>query len=62
MNPRNPFGLHTVTPYLVIDDVRSVIAFAQSVLGASLRGDLKTREDGSVTVGSDPRDVVRVRG
>ena len=47
-DPRNPFGLHTVTPYLLVNDVRSVVAFAQAALGAEVRGDLRTREDGSV--------------
>ena len=44
----NPFGLHTVTPYLVVDDVRAVLQFTQDILGAELRGDLKQRDDGSV--------------
>lgn len=48
VSTENPFGLHTVTPYLVIDDVRSVIEFAESIVGAKLRGDLMMRDDGSV--------------
>ena len=44
----NPFGLHTVTPYLVIRNAVSVINFVQEVFGAALRGDIRFRENGSV--------------
>lgn len=46
--PSNPHGLHTVTPYLVIRDVPSTLAFAQKILGATLRGEPQLREDGTV--------------
>ena len=48
MSSTNPHGLHTVTPYLVLRDVTSVIEFATSVLGATIRGEIHRREDGSV--------------
>ena len=47
-NPRNPFGLHTVTPYLVIDGVSMLIPFLQDVFGAELRGDPQKRKDGTI--------------
>jgi len=43
-----PFGLHTVTPYLVADDVSGLISFLSKVFDASLRGDPKIRENGSI--------------
>lgn len=46
--PQNPFGLHTVTPYLIIENVRDVIAFLEKTLGATLRGEIRMRDDGSV--------------
>ena len=46
--PQNPFGLHTVTPYLIIENVRDVIAFLEKTLGATVRGEIKMRDDGSV--------------
>lgn len=45
---QNPFGLKTVTPYLVIRDVKETVQFAQTIFNAELRGDLQMREDGSV--------------
>lgn len=45
---QNPFGLHTVTPYLIVEDVTKLIDFLKAVVGGSLRGDLAHREDGSV--------------
>lgn len=47
-NTQNPFGLHTVTPYLIVDDVSGLIEFLKEVIDASLRGDPAYREDGSV--------------
>lgn len=44
----NPFGLHRVTPYLVLNDVLATIRFAEAVVGAELRGEPRRREDGSV--------------
>jgi len=43
-----PFGLHTVTPYLVVDDVLSLISFLTKVFGATSRGEPKVRDDGSI--------------
>ena len=49
MNPLDPpFGLHTVTPYLVVENVRELISFLSKVFGAVLRGEPRTRDDGSV--------------
>jgi uncharacterized glyoxalase superfamily protein PhnB len=44
----NPFGLATITPYLLVADVPSLVDFIKEVFGGTLRGDLKIREDGSV--------------
>ncbi|MBT8236248.1 MAG: VOC family protein [Bacteroidia bacterium] len=44
----NPFGLHRVTPYLIVSGVSSLIPFLQNVFGAELRGEPKMRDDGSV--------------
>ena len=48
MPARNPFGLHTITPYLVVDDVSALIEFLRTVFGAELRGEINYRDDGSV--------------
>lgn len=48
MAVQNPFGLHTVTPYLIVDDVRALVRFLETVFDAVLRGQLRFREDGSV--------------
>lgn len=45
---QNPFGLHTVTPYLIVEDVSTLIQFVQRVFSAESRGDPRYREDGSV--------------
>ena len=45
---RIPFGLHTITPYLVVENVSTLIQFLQQVFGAESRGDPRYREDGSV--------------
>ena len=44
----NPFNLHTITPYLIIDKVHEQIEFLKEIFDAQLRGELKHREDGSV--------------
>jgi len=49
--PQNPFGLHTVTPYLVVKDAQRVVSFLQEVFDGKLRGDLTAREDGSIRHG-----------
>lgn len=46
--PTNPFGLHTVTPYLAVEDVQQQIKFFQDVFLGELRGDLHYKEDGSI--------------
>ena len=44
----NPFGLHRVTPYLIVPGVVSLISFLQKVFEAEVRDKPKFREDGSV--------------
>ncbi len=44
---KNPFGLHTITPYLLVADVPRLVDFIKEVFKGSLRGDIKFREDGS---------------
>ena len=44
----NPFGLHTVTPYLIINDVQRLIDFLKQVFGAVQRGNIKYRDNGTV--------------
>lgn len=48
MSAQNPFGLHTVTPYLMLKNVEKLISFLQNVFNAEIRGELSKREDGSV--------------
>ena len=48
MAASNPFGLHTVTPYLVVDGVEPLVEFVQKIFNATLRGEIRFREDGSV--------------
>ena len=48
MNSQNPFGLHTVTPYLIVEDVARLVGFLQEVFNARLRGDFAYRSDGTV--------------
>ena len=43
----NPFGLHTITPYLLTADVTRLVEFITAVFGGTLRGDIQFREDGS---------------
>lgn len=45
---RNPFGLNTVTPYLVTEDAPALIEFLRRVFGAELRGEPHTRDNGRV--------------
>lgn len=45
----NPFGLHTITPYLLVADVPRLVDFIKEVFGGTLRGDIQFREDGSVS-------------
>ena len=45
---QNPFGLHTVTPYLIIEKVPALIEFLQQVFETEPRGEPQFREDGSV--------------
>ena len=44
----NPFGLHTITPYLIVADVTKLIEFLKVVIGTTLRGEISYRDDGSV--------------
>ena len=45
---QNPFGLHTITPYLVVESVSGLLEFVQDVFDAETRGDPRYREDGSI--------------
>jgi len=47
-NTQNPFGLHTITPYLMVKDATYLIDFLTKVFGAQLRGDIHYRSDESV--------------
>ena len=47
-NTSNPFNLHTITPYLVVNDVPKLILFLETVFEGKPRGPLHKREDGSV--------------
>ena len=51
MSKENPFGLHTITPYLIVEDVERLVLFLKDVFAAELRGELYYREDGSVQHG-----------
>ena len=44
----NPFGLSTVTPYLIVPNIKELIEFLQAVLGAETRGEVQFRENGKV--------------
>lgn len=48
MKSQNPFGLHSVTPYLMLDDAGRLIDFLKTTLDAELRGEVSYRDDGSV--------------
>jgi len=45
---KNPFNLHTITPYLIVSDVPKLIRFLEVVFGATLRGELRYRADKTV--------------
>ena len=45
---QNPFGLRTVTPYLLVEGAQQTIDFAIAVFDATLRGAVRLREDGTV--------------
>ena len=47
-NSCNPFGLHTITPYLIVDKVPQLIEFLTALFDAKPRGEPRKREDGSV--------------
>jgi len=42
---QNPFGLHTITPYLIVKDAEKLIKFLQDLFQAELRGEIHYRED-----------------
>ncbi len=48
MKKQNPFGLHSITPYLILKDAKRLIEFLQTVFDATLRGEVSYREDQSV--------------
>lgn len=43
-----PFGLNTVTPYLMVTDANRLIQFLQDVFDAKLRGDISFRANNTV--------------
>jgi uncharacterized glyoxalase superfamily protein PhnB len=45
---QNPFGLHSVTPYLIVENVNKLIDFLISVFDAELRGEIKYRDDKTI--------------
>jgi PhnB protein len=45
---QNPFGLHTITPYLIVDEIPTLIKFLQKVFDAESRGEPEYRDDGTV--------------
>ena len=44
----NPFGLHTITPYMLVENVPELIAFLKNVFEVVPRGEIKYRDDNSV--------------
>lgn len=44
----NPFGLHTVTPYLVVADCTALIDFISEVFDVQTRDPIHRRDDGSI--------------
>ncbi|MGI9531432.1 VOC family protein [Lutimonas sp.] len=48
IDQKNPFGLHTVTPYLMVSDAERLLQFLQHVFDAKLRGDISYRADDTV--------------
>lgn len=44
----NPFGLNTITPYLMVTDAKRLIQFLKEVFDAELRGDISYRADATV--------------
>lgn len=45
---QNPFGLNTVTPYLIVTDVERLVQFLQDVFDGKLRGEINYRIDKTV--------------
>lgn len=43
-----PEGFHTITPYLVVNDVAKLIAFMKAAFGAEQVGSVHTRSDGGI--------------
>jgi PhnB protein len=48
MSLQNPFDLHTITPYLIVSDVKTLIEFLSRIFPVTRRGDIHYRDDGSV--------------
>lgn len=48
MAVKNPFGLNTITPYLIVPHVSDLVAFLIELFGATVRGETKTRGDGTI--------------
>ena len=44
----NPFGLHTVTPYMTAQNVQAVIEFMHYIFGAKLRAGTDYRSNGTI--------------
>ena len=45
---KNPFGLHSITPYLVVENLDPLITFIEKVFNGKLRGEATYRSDRSV--------------
>ena len=45
---QNPFGLHTITPYLIVENVERLINFIRNVFDGELRGEITYRSDKSI--------------
>ena len=48
MSVQNPFGLHTITPYLIVSDVKTFIEFLSRIFPLQQRGDIRYRDDGTI--------------
>lgn len=44
----NPFGLHTITPYLIVGNANLLIQLLNDIFEAEKRGSILYRQDGSV--------------
>lgn len=47
-NSQNPFGLHTITPYIIVKDVHRLIDFLVDVFSGKQRGEITYRDDKTI--------------